>query len=134
MENFLLFTDGGARGNPGIAGAGAVLCQKDGTVAQKIQVKLGIRTNNQAEYEGLLAGLQMATKEKIQKLTVFMDSNLIVEQMSGRFKVKNPELRELHQAAMKLAVKIPFLTFQHIPREKNKLADEMANRAMDAQK
>ncbi|MCX6807732.1 MAG: ribonuclease HI family protein [Patescibacteria group bacterium] len=129
----LLFTDGGARGNPGIGGAGAILSDAQGIILGKASQKLGICTNNQAEYMALILGLNLAIKNKISELTVFMDSNLVVEQVSGNFKVKNADLKKLFLDVQKLILKFKKISFKHIPRAKNKLADKLANEAMDAQ-
>lgn len=126
-----LFSDGGARGNPGIAGAGAVLYNEEKQIIWKGSKFCGETTNNVAEYMGLIIGLEKALELEITDLTVFMDSNLIVEQMNGNWKVKNIGLKPLFEKAKALAEKIPEILFQHIPREKNKIADRLANEAMD---
>jgi ribonuclease HI len=129
-----LFTDGGSRGNPGIAGCGAVLYddkRKEIAVDKKF---CGIQTNNFAEYQGLIIGLELALKNEITDLVVFMDSKLIVEQMSGNYKVKNVGLKPLFEQAKNICENFAGISFKHIPREKNKVADMLANQAMDTGK
>jgi ribonuclease H / adenosylcobalamin/alpha-ribazole phosphatase len=125
--------DGGSRGNPGPAGYGAVVRSADGaTVLAESKQAIGIATNNVAEYRGLIAGLDEAAKLGADEAAVFMDSKLVVEQMSGRWKVKHPDLIELHRQARGLVSRFDLVRYQWIPREKNKHADRLANEAMDA--
>jgi broad specificity phosphatase PhoE/ribonuclease HI len=124
--------DGGSRGNPGPAGFGCVVWADDHTtvLAEHCQ-PIGVTTNNVAEYRGLIAGLEEARRLGAEELDVRMDSKLVVEQMSGRWKVKHPGLAELHQQARALASTFGTVRFSWIPREQNKHADRLANEAMD---
>jgi broad specificity phosphatase PhoE/ribonuclease HI len=125
--------DGGSRGNPGPAGYGAVVHTPDrATVLAESKQAIGRATNNVAEYRGLIAGLEDAVKLNASEVDVFMDSKLVVEQMSGRWKVKHPDLIELHAQARKLAARFDRISYTWIPRERNKHADRLANEAMDA--
>jgi probable phosphoglycerate mutase len=125
--------DGGSRGNPGPAGYGAVVRTEDrATVLAESKQSIGQATNNVAEYRGLIAGLEEAVKLDATEVDVFMDSKLVVEQMSGRWKVKHPGLIELHAQARKLAARFDRISYAWIPRERNKHADRLANEAMDA--
>lgn len=125
-----LYTDGGARGNPGPAGIGFVLSLPDQEPILHAEY-IGQATNNQAEYRALIAGLARADQEKIQQLDVFLDSQLLVEQMKGVYRVKNAGLRPLYDQAQQLAAHFIHLTFTHIPREKNKEADRLVNEAIN---
>ncbi len=131
---FLLFTDGGSRGNPGPSGAGAVLCQPDGAVVAKAQKFLGAGTNNEAEYAALILGLELALENGATDLSVFMDSKLVAAQMSGDWKIKKPEMRALWERAQLLAQKFSKINFRQIPRERNTAADALANAAMNVGK
>ncbi|WP_144207273.1 bifunctional RNase H/acid phosphatase [Mycobacterium tilburgii] len=125
--------DGGSRGNPGPAGYGAVVHSADrGTALAESMEAIGRATNNVAEYRGLIAGLEDAARMGASEVDVFMDSKLVVEQMSGRWKVKHPDLAELHAQARRLAARFDRITYTWIPRERNKHADRLANEAMDA--
>lgn len=125
--------DGGSRGNPGPAGYGAVVHSADrATVLAESMQAIGRATNNVAEYRGLIAGLEDAARLNASEVDVCMDSKLVVEQMSGRWKVKHPALAELHAQARRLAARFDRITYTWIPRERNKHADRLANEAMDA--
>ena len=125
--------DGGSRGNPGPAGYGAVVLTEDReTVLAETKQAIGRATNNVAEYRGLLAGLDDAVRLGASEAAVYMDSKLVVEQMSGRWKVKHPDLAELHAQARKLASRFDRISYTWIPRERNSHADRLANEAMDA--
>jgi ribonuclease H / adenosylcobalamin/alpha-ribazole phosphatase len=125
--------DGGSRGNPGPAGYGAVVWTADhSTVLAENKQAIGRATNNVAEYRGLIAGLDDALNLGATEAAVFLDSKLLVEQMSGRWKVKHPDLIELHAQARKLASRLGKISYTWIPRERNKHADRLANEAMDA--
>ena len=125
--------DGGSRGNPGPAGFGAVVWSVDhSTVLAEIKEAIGTATNNVAEYRGLIAGLTEAANLGASDVDAFLDSKLVVEQMSGRWKVKHPDLAQLHQEARRLASGFERISFSWIPREKNSHADRLANEAMDA--
>ncbi len=125
--------DGGSRGNPGPAGYGAVVWTSDhNTVLAENKQAIGHATNNVAEYGGLIAGLEEAAKLGASEADVYMDSKLVVEQMSGRWKVKHPDLAPLHQRATALATRFDSISYTWIPRSKNSHADRLANEAMDA--
>jgi probable phosphoglycerate mutase len=124
--------DGGARGNPGPAGFGAVIRTADGsTVLAETKEAIGHATNNVAEYRGLIAGLDRALQLGATEAAVFMDSKLVVEQMSLRWKVKHPDLVKLHAQARTLASRFARISYAWIPRERNAYADRLANEAMD---
>lgn len=125
--------DGGSRGNPGPAGYGAVVLTADrSTVLAESKGAIGRATNNVAEYRGLIAGLDDAVKMGATEVSVLMDSKLVVEQMSGRWKVKHPDLVELHAQAQALASQFRRITYSWVPRSRNSHADRLANEAMDA--
>lgn len=129
----LVEADGGSRGNPGPAGFGAVVFSADhATVLAESKQAIGRATNNVAEYRGLIAGLTEAASLGASEVAVAMDSKLVVEQMSGRWKVKNADLAVLHQQARDLASGFSEVTFRWIPRAQNSHADRLANEAMDA--
>ncbi|GLY97665.1 bifunctional RNase H/acid phosphatase [Actinoplanes sp. NBRC 103695] len=124
--------DGGSRGNPGPAGYGAVVRAADtGEVLLERYSSLGVATNNVAEYSGLIAGLAAAAELNASRVDVRMDSKLVVEQMAGRWQIKNPGLRPLAAEAVQLAGRFAEVTYDWIPRERNRAADALANRAMD---
>ncbi|WP_067859291.1 bifunctional RNase H/acid phosphatase [Nocardia shimofusensis] len=123
--------DGGSRGNPGPAGYGAVVFDTDRTVLAERSAGLGIATNNVAEYRGLIAGLEAAAELGARTVDVRMDSKLVVEQMSGRWKVKHAAMIPLAERARRLVAGFDRVTFTWIPRERNKHADKLANEAMD---
>lgn len=122
--------DGGARGNPGPAGYGVRIERDDGTIVE-MKKALGRCTNNVAEYEGLLAALRWAVAEGIDTLHIRSDSELLIRQMRGEYRVKNPGLIPLHEEARALARQIGHVTFEHVRREFNREADRLANEAMD---
>jgi probable phosphoglycerate mutase len=125
--------DGGSRGNPGLAGYGAVVFDAEtGDVLAERKAALGITTNNVAEYQGLIAGLEAARELGADAVDVRMDSKLVVEQMSGRWKIKHPPLQTLALRARDVVADIGRVRFEWIPRERNKHADRLANEAMDA--
>lgn len=125
--------DGGSRGNPGVAGAGTIIYHADGaTVVRKLAYVVGTATNNVAEYYGLLNGLKAAQELGATDLDVRMDSKLVVEQMSGRWKIKHPDMRELALECQTIMLTMNKVTFTWIPRADNAAADALANLAMDA--
>ena len=125
--------DGGSRGNPGPAGYGSVVWTADHkTVLAESKQAIGITTNNVAEYRGLIAGLDEAAKVGATEVEVRMDSKLVVEQMSGHWQVKNPELRALYEQAKEMSAKFDRVDYTWIPRADNAHADRLANEAMDA--
>ena len=126
------YIDGGARGNPGPAAFGVRIEHADGTLVEEFSEAIGTATNNVAEYRGLLAALEWATRHGRPSLHVRSDSLLLVQQMLGNFKVKNAGLQPLHARARVLAHEIGNVTFEHVGRAKNAHADRLANTAMDA--
>ena len=127
-----LFTDGGARGNPGPAAAAYVLEAGDGTVLAAHGEAIGVATNNVAEYRALLAGLERARDLGVDDLEVVSDSELLVKQMRGEYKVKNAALRELSTQAAHAAREIGDVRYTAVRREHNELADRLVNEALDA--
>jgi ribonuclease HI len=127
-----LSTDGGARGNPGPAAYGYVLEAEDGTVLAAHGEAIGEATNNVAEYRALLAGLEKALEIGIDELEVVSDSELLVKQMRGEYRVKNATLAELHDEAGRLARRLRHVTYKAVRREHNELADRLVNEALDA--
>jgi ribonuclease HI len=125
------YFDGGARGNPGPAGWGAYIVDDAGTVLSEQHGSLGIATNNVAEYHGLIAALQWAVEHGVTQLIVRGDSQLIVEQMRGNYKVKHEGLRPLYLQARMLVMQIGDVRFEHVRREHNKEADRLSNLGMD---
>jgi ribonuclease HI len=123
--------DGGSRGNPGPAGYGVRIERDDGTIVE-LKESLGMATNNVAEYNGLLAALRWAVEHGIAALHVRSDSELLVKQMKGEYRVKNPGLQPLYEQARALMRQIGRVKFEHVRRELNKDADRLANEAMDA--
>ena len=122
--------DGGARGNPGPAGYGVHIEQDDGTV-HELKESIGVATNNVAEYSAVLAALRWAQAHGVKKLHVYSDSELLVQQLKGIYRVKSPGLQPLYEEARKLARAVGRVTFEHVRREFNKDADRLANEAMD---
>ena len=127
-----LFTDGGARGNPGPAAYGFVLESEDGTVLAAQGEAIGTATNNVAEYSGLIAGLQKAVELHVPEVEVVSDSELMVKQMRGEYRVKNEALRDLYDEATALARRLGNVEYRHVKRAHNELADKLVNDALDA--
>jgi ribonuclease HI len=127
----IAYIDGGARGNPGPAGYGVRVESADGTVLAELREPLGVATNNVAEYQGLLAALRHAVEAGHRDLLVRSDSELLVKQMRGEYRVKHPGLQPLHREASSLVGRLNRVRFEHVPRSKNAEADRLANRAMD---
>jgi ribonuclease HI len=127
-----LFTDGGARGNPGPAAYGFVLESEDGDVLAAEGGAIGITTNNVAEYSGLLAGLRKAIEAGIHELEVISDSELMVKQMRGEYRVRNAALIELNEEAEGLARRLGTVEYRHVKRAHNELADKLVNEVLDA--
>jgi len=130
----VMYADGGSRGNPGPAGYGSVVLAPDGTVLAERAASLGRVTNNVAEYSGLIAGLEAARELGASRVDVRMDSKLVVEQMSGRWQVKHPDMKPLARKASGLVRDFEKVTFEWVPRAQNTHADRLANEAMDAAK
>ena len=123
--------DGGARGNPGPAGFGALLTAEDGSKVAELSEFLGMRTNNFAEYSGLLGCLDYALKNDIPRLRVVSDSELMVKQIQGKYQVKSPDLKPLYDEARRRIARLDNFEISHALRHKNKDADRLANEAMD---
>jgi len=131
MEKLIIFTDGGARGNPGPGGIGAVIYDEDKKKIAEISEFLGHSTNNQAEYKAVIAAMKKAKELKAEILEFFLDSELVVKQLKREYKVKNPDLAPLFLQIYNLEMGFKKISFHHIPRERNKEADALANMAMD---
>ncbi|HEX5236331.1 MAG TPA: ribonuclease HI family protein [Silvibacterium sp.] len=125
------FCDGGARGNPGPAGFGVYIQDERGEKLAELSEFLGIKTNNFAEYCGLLAALEFALRYDHPRLRVVSDSELMVKQIKGEYKVKSPDLRPLYDEAKRRIAGLDFFQIQHVLRNKNREADRLANQAMD---
>lgn len=133
MELFA-FTDGGSRGNPGDAGIGGAVYSSQEEIIYEFSKYIGEATNNEAEYTAISTLLEWLTSQnEITKVTIFLDSKLVVEQLNRKWKIKEPRLQEFANTCWKLMKQISFpIELQHIPREKNKHADMLVNRALDA--
>ena len=132
MLKATLFTDGGARGNPGPSGIGFVLTS-EGREPIHIGAYIGETTNNQAEYQALYGGLMMARKEGVTDIDCFLDSELVVKQLNGFYRLKNADLRPWFDKIVALMKQFNHISFSHIPREKNQQADTLVNDAIDAE-
>jgi ribonuclease HI len=126
-----LFADGGSRGNPGPAASGSVLLDPSGTQIEIIGTFLNVATNNVAEWTALVQGLEAASRLGIRRLAVRLDSELVVKQMSGEYRVKHPDLQPLHRRASQLCRKFERVDIRHVPRKQNALADAVVNRVLD---
>ena len=126
-----IFSDGGARGNPGPAGIGAVLYNEKQEKVAEISEYLGTATNNQAEYKALIRALEKALELKFEDVSAFLDSELVVKQLNREYKVKNKDLAPLFLEVYNLSRAFKSIKFSHVYREDNKEADALANRAMD---
>ena len=131
MSKLKIYTDGGARGNPGPAGVGVVIMDENEKIISSHKKYLGEATNNIAEYSAVLLALVEAKKLKAQELEFYLDSELVVKQLKGEYKIKNPELGKLFIKIYNIKQSIERVSFHHIEREKNRLADKLANQAMD---
>jgi ribonuclease HI/pterin-4a-carbinolamine dehydratase len=131
LDKIKLYADGGSRGNPGPSASGYVLLDENDKILVDKGVYLGITTNNQAEYTALKLGLEDAKKRQINTVDVYMDSLLVINQMRGIFKVRNRDLWPIHAAITDLSKEFKHVSFTHVPRELNKLADAAVNRALD---
>jgi len=126
-----MFSDGASRGNPGPAGAGAVIVDAQGRVLKRLGKYIGRETNNIAEYAGVILGLRGALEMGAREIDVRADSELMIKQLKGDYRVKNEGLKPLFAEAQALLRKFDKFTLRHVPREENTLADEMSNRAID---
>jgi probable phosphoglycerate mutase len=131
QDPVVIYTDGGARGNPGPAGFGVRVERPDGTLVAELSESIGIATNNVAEYRALIAALEWARANGCSTVRVRSDSLLLVQQMLGRYKVKHPGLQPLHARARQLVREIGHVVFEHVGRSSNAHADRLANSAMD---
>jgi ribonuclease HI len=133
VDEVVVWTDGGARGNPGPAGYGVVVATPSGEVLAEVAEGIGWATSNVAEYRGVVAGLELATELGARRVCVRADSLLVVNQQKGLWKVKNAALQRFSAEVARLAGKFDRVVWQHVPREHNRRADTLANRAMDDQ-
>lgn len=130
--NYKIWTDGGSRGNPGPCGAGGVIKDSGGVTIAEVSEYLGVQTNNYAEYKALGITLNRAVQLQIKNIIVYLDSKLVVEQMKGKWKVKNENIIPLHKEVITIISYFDSIEFVHIPRRFNKEADALANKAMDS--
>jgi ribonuclease HI len=128
---FVAYIDGGSRGNPGPAGYGVWIADSEGHKVAALSEYLGHQTNNNAEYQALLAALQYAATHPPRALKVVADSELLVKQIRGEYQVKNPTLQDLHGRAKEIIARLDWFSIQHVLRNKNREADRLANEAMD---
>lgn len=138
MDKIIVYTDGGARGNPGPAGAGAVICDENGIVIKKVHKALGVTTNNVAEYQAVILALDTLKRTigkdnvREKKIEIRLDSELIARQLSGKYQIKEETLAPLFLKVWNMRVAVfPHISFVHISREKNTEADALSNLAMD---
>ncbi|MDA3803036.1 MAG: ribonuclease HI family protein [Patescibacteria group bacterium] len=131
MKKFIIYTDGGARGNPGPAGIGAIIYDEEKNIIAEISEYIGSTTNNQAEYKALIAALKKAKELKAEELDCYLDSELVVKQLKREYKVKNPDLSPLFLEIHNLSLSFKKISYTHVRRELNKEADKLANMAMD---
>jgi ribonuclease HI len=131
-EKVTIYTDGAARGNPGPAAIGVIIKDEAGNILDKISKRLGVTTNNQAEYQAIIIGLGKAIELGAKNAVVKSDSELVVEQINGRYKIKSTILRPLYQKVVQLTGSLESFNISYIPREQNKAADALANKALDS--
>ncbi len=131
MSKLIIYTDGGARGNPGPAGIGAAIYDDKHQPVAEVSQYLGVATNNQAEYKALIAALGKAQELGATELECYLDSELVVKQLNREYKVKNKDLAPLFLMIHNLSLSFKKISYRHIPRERNKEADRLANEAMD---
>ena len=130
-DTLRIHVDGASRGNPGDAGFGVHVADADGETVAELYGHLGPATNNVAEYQGLLHALRWALARGAGTVEIFSDSELLVRQMAGRYRVKNPGLQPLYREAAELMARLGGVRIRHVPREENREADALANRALD---
>ncbi|MFQ5800413.1 MAG: ribonuclease HI family protein [Candidatus Hydrothermarchaeales archaeon] len=133
LEELLIYSDGGSRGNPGDAGIGIVISKTDGTILYEFKRYIGRKTNNQAEYTALIKALEMAKGYGAERVTCFMDSELVVKQLNGEYRVKNPTLKTMFQKVRALERGFEKVAYTYVPRENDKIqiADRLVNEAID---
>jgi len=130
-SKLIIYSDGGARGNPGPAGIGAVIYDEEKNIVHEISEYLGETTNNQAEYRAVIAAIEKLKEFEVEELNFFLDSELVVKQLNGQYKVKNAGLAPLFVKIHNARQSFKKVTFSHVRREYNKEADALANKAMD---
>ena len=126
-----IYTDGASRGNPGPASTGIVVYSTEENCLYEESCLLGLKTNNYAEYSAVLRALKLSHQNKVQTLTLRSDSQLLVRQLSGEYKVRSTNIKALYQTCKKYIKQIPSVKFEHIPREENTIADALANLILD---
>ncbi len=131
MNKLIIYTDGGARGNPGPAGIGVVIYDENRQLVAELAEFLGVATNNQAEYQALIVAFKKAAALGAAELDCYLDSELVVKQLKREYKVKNKDLAPLFLTIHNLSLSFRKITYTHIPRERNQEADKLANEAMD---
>ncbi len=131
LTEAIMYTDGGARGNPGMAGIGIVIEDKNGSIIREISQYIGKQTNNVAEYKALGRGLETALDLGIKKITCYLDSELVVKQIKGEYKVKNERIISMYNMTVPLIEKLDSFEIIHVKRELNKKADKLVNEAID---
>jgi ribonuclease HI len=133
LKELILYSDGGARGNPGDAGIGIVIAKPDGTILYEHKEYIGVKTNNQAEYRALIKGLELTRGYGASRASSIVDSELVVKQLKGEYKVRNPKLKHLFQKVRIMEQAFDSVTYQHVSRENDKIqiADRLVNEAID---
>ncbi|MCX6792424.1 MAG: ribonuclease HI family protein [Candidatus Falkowbacteria bacterium] len=131
MKKYIIYSDGGARGNPGPAAIGAVIKDEANNLVQEISKTIGETTNNQAEYQAILAGLEAVKNLGGEEVDCFLDSELVVKQLRHEYKVKNKDLAPLFVKVHNLSLQFKKISFTHVRREQNKEADCLVNKALD---
>lgn len=131
-HSLVVYTDGAARGNPGPAGIGVYVTTPDGSVVSEIAGGIGRATNNVAEYTAAIRGLERAAELGASDVTLRSDSQLLIEQLARRYRVRTPHLKPLHEQVMRLASRFDTIRFEHVRREANVEADRLANEGVDA--
>jgi ribonuclease HI len=131
-NEYTLNTDGGARGNPGPSAIAAVLKSTDGSITKELGRYIGHATNNEAEYQALIMGLELAKDEKVKNLKCLLDSELVVKQLNGEYKVKISHLKEHYKKIKDLEKNFELITYNHVRREQNKEADALVNKVLDS--
>jgi ribonuclease HI len=131
ITQVIINADGAARGNPGPAAIGVIIKDTKGNLVASISRRIGTATNNQAEYRAIIAGLEEAVKLGARQAKVYSDSELVVKQINGRYRVKNTSLRILYEKVVKLTGRFENFSIHHVPRARSTEADSLANRALD---